>query len=209
MLKMLYVAVALYATYRLHSMGYKNWYSHTLLLAEYHKVDIENRDSNYLKYVKIMINAEYKLKYIENLKKDDNSRILKMYSNIKQEFAIESYLTCVKEKKYRNALSRLRCSSHMLEVERGRHARPKVEYENRLCPKCNVVEDEIHFITQCSLYNKNRNEMFDKLTQVYPYIVALSNQDFFKFLFLNKDPLVLNALGKFTFRAFGIRGKIM
>ena len=51
--------------------------------------------------------------------------------------------------------------------------------------------------------------MPDKLTHIYPYIVTLSNEDIFKFLFLNKDPLVINALGKFTFRAFGIRGKMM
>ena len=33
----------------------------------------------------------------------------------------------------------------MLEIERGRHTRPVTPVENRRCPVCNVIENELHF----------------------------------------------------------------
>ena len=58
---------------------------------------------------------------------------------------MEPYLYLVKESKYRIEISRLRASSHVLEIERGRYTRPKTPITERLCPFCNVVEDEQHF----------------------------------------------------------------
>ena len=49
-------------------------------------------------------------------------------------------------KKFRNALSRLRISSHRLEVETGRWNKPqRIEYVERKCRLCNKLEDEFHF----------------------------------------------------------------
>ena len=49
--------------------------------------------------------------------------------------------------RYRTAITKLRCSSHALEIERGRYQNPKVPRYLRLCLVCQVVEDEEHFVT--------------------------------------------------------------
>ena len=50
--------------------------------------------------------------------------------------------------KFRIALSKLRCSTHNLSVETGRHS--NIAYENRICKLCNLakIEDEYHFIME-------------------------------------------------------------
>ena len=66
---------------------------------------------------------------------------------------------CVTLKKCRFALSRLRTSSHRLEIESGRWARPlRKPIAERLCFFCNTSEDEYHFILECSVYNDLRSK---------------------------------------------------
>ena len=47
--------------------------------------------------------------------------------------------------------SKSRLSSHCLNIEQGRHKKPKVPLENRICHNCSMsmIEDEIHFLLQC------------------------------------------------------------
>ena len=51
--------------------------------------------------------------------------ILRTYRHIKISFRTEPYICLVKDKRYRHAISRFRCSSHMLHIEKGRYTRPK------------------------------------------------------------------------------------
>ena len=194
---------------RLHELGYQNWYSQIISLAESYEVDLDRIEHNEAKNIKAKIISQYKVNFMEQLKQPNNSRILKMYSDIKTCFKMENYLNSIREVKYRVALSRLRCSSHILEVERGRHTRPKTPFENRLCPICNIPEDEVHFITQCNLYKCDRKEMLDKIERKYPSTLTLKDIDLFKFLLQHQDPFVLNSLGKFTFRALKSRARIL
>ena len=54
-------------------------------------------------------------------------------------------------------MGRIRLSSHRLEVEVGRWAKPnKIPYEDRKCKVCNVLEDEFHFLLECPLYTDVR-----------------------------------------------------
>ena len=42
-------------------------------------------------------------------------------------------------------------------IEKGRHMRPRIECNERKCFICkNDVEDEIHFLTKCPLYDNER-----------------------------------------------------
>ena len=77
-------------------------------------------------------------------------------------FHFQNYLTVVKVKKYRNAFSRLRCSSRILEIESGRWHRPiRKPIEEKKCRNCNVIENEFHFLLECSLYNDLRIQYLD------------------------------------------------
>ena len=55
--------------------------------------------------------------------------------------------------RFRTSLSKLRLSSHRLEVEAGRWAKPiEIPYENRKCKIRDTSEDEFHFVFECALY---------------------------------------------------------
>ena len=73
------------------------------------------------------------------------------------EFHFQEYLETVTIKKFRIALSKLRMSSHRLEVETGRWTRPNsTPISERLCKLCNKLEDEFHFVLECPVYSDLR-----------------------------------------------------
>ena len=59
------------------------------------------------------------------------------------------YIEKLRTKKYMEGLGILRLSSHRLEVEIGRWAKPTaILFENRKCILCGNVEDEYHFVIE-------------------------------------------------------------
>ena len=72
-------------------------------------------------------------------------------------FEHQIYLDCVKVKKFRIAMTKLRVASHRLEIEVGRWARPnRVPVDERQCRHCNTLEGGFHFLLECSLYRELR-----------------------------------------------------
>ena len=70
---------------------------------------------------------------------------------------MSEYLEIVNIKKFKIALAKLRVSSHRLEIEMGRLARPeRIEFDDPKCKLCNKLEDEFHFVLECPLYNDIR-----------------------------------------------------
>ena len=58
---------------------------------------------------------------------------LRTFLKFKKEYYQESYLLHSKILNHLTALARLRMSSYTLAIETGRHSKPKIEKENRLC----------------------------------------------------------------------------
>ena len=58
----------------------------------------------------------------------------------------------------RKCFMKLYISNHKLLIETGRHCRPKLPREERLCKFCplNEIEDEMHLLFSCTLYNDRR-----------------------------------------------------
>ena len=78
-------------------------------------------------------------------------------------FELAFHLKNVSVKKFRTALTRLRMSSHNLEIEAGRWHRPNViPRDERKCQLCNELEDEFHFILECPLYHELRVEYINR-----------------------------------------------
>ena len=66
--------------------------------------------------------------------------------NLFADFSFKSYLDIITVKKFRIVLSRLRLSSHRLEIETGRWHKPeKIPRSERKCQLCNTLEDVFHF----------------------------------------------------------------
>ena len=128
--------------------------------------------------------------------------LLRTYKMFKLHFERELYLDQVKDFRYRNAITRLRTSSHTLEIERGRHRRPKICVENRLCLMCKSVEDERHFLIDCLLYDEQRQCLFSKIITKDDTFCHLSGEDKFIYLLTSGDQQILTWVGKFIYRSF-------
>ena len=95
----------------------------------------------------------YTSKWEETITSIEYSR-LKFYKTIKSEHspAIYTQLPFYQRK----VIAKMRCSSHNLEIEKGRHKKKLAE--DRLCLMCTekVIEDETHFLSFCPAYNTLR-----------------------------------------------------
>ena len=80
---------------------------------------------------------------------------LHFYKKVKTEFKEENYLSTLNFEQ-RRAITKLRCSDHSLEIEKGRHK--GLDRSKRVCPLCEdpTIEDEEHFILHCKSYKHIR-----------------------------------------------------
>ena len=85
---------------------------------------------------------------------------LRTFKLFKKKIEQEPYLEQINDRHIIKVLGKFRMSCHKLNIETGRHKRPKTQIEDRVCHECNVLEDEIHFITECKLYTKEREELY-------------------------------------------------
>ena len=68
------------------------------------------------------------------------------------------YLTTNLSRPHKRIISQFRIGNHHLNIETGRHKRPKIPPEQRMCHFCNSVEDESHFLIDCQMYNDSRRD---------------------------------------------------
>jgi hypothetical protein len=82
---------------------------------------------------------------------------LKTYNICKNNFGLEKYLIIVNNFELRRSFTKLRTSSHRYQG---------VPRHNRVCTKCSsiVIEDELHFLFECSKYDEDRESMLFEIT---------------------------------------------
>ena len=109
-------------------------------------------------------------------------------AEINKDFAYETYLNCP-IRKARILTTKLRTSDHNLAIEKGRHSRPVVPREKRLCEFCNLnsVETELHFLSDCSAYSDLRVTFLSKIMKLFPSCKLLKPNNLFQYLFINKE----------------------
>ena len=135
-----------------------------------------------IKQVKLCLINTYKLYWSSKAR---NSIKLRTCIKLKFDYSLEEYLVYIPDISWIKALSRLRMSSHMLKIERGRHVKPqKIPLEQRICQRCtsNSVNDEIHFLITCSTQrtsllaeSKLHNTEFDSLSNNEKFIYIMSS----------------------------------
>ena len=132
------------------------------------------------------------MKYVtgwDNSIKNSDIPRLDVYKKVKTSFGYEKYLN-ISNFEWRKGIAKLRCSSHILQVEKGRHTnQPR---EQRICRLCdlNEIETEDHFLLRCSLYNYLRIK--------YNFDTNLNSND----VITTTQPCVL---GRYIFEAFNLR----
>ena len=84
-------------------------------------------------------------------------------------------------------------------IERGRHL--NIDKELRFCPFCpNYVEDETHFLINCTTYSSLRKELMNKIQNNYNRVgfAEMREERLFIYLMTNNNiaPLVAKYLTK-------------
>ena len=101
-------------------------------------------------------------------------------------------------------MTRLRVSSHRLNIEAGRWSRPQITArEERKCLICNKLEDEYHFLFECALYDSERNSHIKLYFRRRPNMAKAVE------LLRSTNKSILNNLAFFIYKSFQIRNEVM
>ena len=191
-------------TRNFENLGFNNWWFKVVTLANLYNINL--LEYSFCDLTKRSIKSTMKKKFCKSWQDDINNTefhpILRTYRLYKKSFNMEPYLISVNNSNFRNALSKIRCSSHDLAIEKGRHSKPKTAIQNRLCFYCNVLEDEIHFICKCPLYDSERNYLFDLVESKVSDFPSLDDKEKFIFLLSCDNQQILTNLGKFIYKSF-------
>ena len=148
---------------RMHECGFYTWCSQTWELVRDYGIELDSDQSKFKLKAKHIIQNKFKQHWLNEIKNNDRNPITRTYKLFKHSFGMEPYLHKVSNPKYRQALTRLRTSSHALRIETGRHEKETASIESRKCHNCNVLEDELHFLVMCPLYETERKNLFDSI----------------------------------------------
>ena len=117
------------------------------------------------------------------------------YREFKNKSKFENYLDQIRNRKHRVTLAKFRLSDHILKIEEGRHSRPKIPRVERFCPHCpNTVEDELHFLTQCTAYD--RSDLFEKFSNSCPNFRLLDDKNQFIYMMSQEDEALTKLLAE-------------
>ena len=98
---------------------------------------------------------------------------LRTYNKFKQVFEVEPYVHKLMSRGRRSALAKFRCGVAPIRLETGRYENLPVE--QRLCPFCETsVEDELHVVLICPMYNDLRMPLVEAASHINPLIPANS-----------------------------------
>ena len=153
-------------------------------------------DEMFLKIFKQRLKDNFIQKWNADLNNSSRAIFYKTFAS----FDFKLYLNVINISKYREAFTRLRVSSHRLEVEVGRWAKPNsIPFDNRLCRQCGVLEDEYHFLIECKSHIDIRKQYIKSYFWKHP--------SFLKCLQLINSTNVteLKRLSVFIYKAFEIR----
>ena len=136
---------------------------------------------------------------------------LQTYIRVKQYFGLENYIRVTKNFKWRQDMAKLRLSAHPLRIESGRYCRPPLPPEQRVCQYCNLggVENEEHFLLDCTLYAEERYELQQALSHICPKFGNLAKSELFSLILSmnNGDTELVKPILKFVSDCFDKRSE--
>lgn len=156
-------------------------------------------DSSFLQLTKQRIYDQAKQELHFTLETSPKCRLYKyIVSNVELQFYLQKCIPVIARK----WITRIRLSSHNLCIETGRFY--GISRNSRMCIMCdkNVVEDEFHFILQCTNYNDIRKKFIKKYYWTRPSTYKLVQ------LLSVENTKELCNLGKYLLYAFKCRNNI-
>lgn len=182
--------------------GYKSWYTGVKTILRELKLNEHNCDLT-KHYLKNLYKDVWRKKLEDEavLKKGK----LRTFYTFKSTFQKEIYLDILNDRTKQQVLTQLRISAHRLEIEYGRYTRKPIG--DRLCKKCcyNQVEDEVHFLCDCSLYNSERDTFFNYVKNMVPSFGCLSSADKMVWLMTCENKDIIQKLADYVYACFKLR----
>lgn len=160
----------------LHQEGIYSWYTFASNIFKEFGLDMEdykNFDKPF-KEIKLTVKKQlnkvvrdnYENQFRQRLSKITDDSKLFLYSKLKQNIGMENYLLQISSFKNRQKFTKFRTSDHFLLIETGRYK--NIPRQQRLCHKCNILEDEFHFFLNCEVNKQPRNDLFSSIKNNLP-----------------------------------------
>jgi len=152
--------------YRLDEVGRTNWTSKVrilLCLNGFGHAWINQGVGNEFCFINMLKQRLQDCAFQNWTSKLNDSSKADTYRGFKSLLNVERYLCIDMSLKLKQVLARFRCSSHKLQIEKGRHT--GIDRSLRFCPLCqkdqiSVVESEFHFLLECKSYQAIRDKYF-------------------------------------------------
>ena len=91
---------------------------------------------------------------------------LRTYRLFKSRYEVEEYCKLFLPVMHRSAFAKFRCGVAPIKIETGRYE--NLDVNQRICPFCSSVEDEMHVILRCETYRDLRNNLFSNANSLLP-----------------------------------------
>ena len=196
----------------LHSINNSGFYSNFMgMLEKYYPSDLnpENFSNETIRQIETNMKNKYLVRFWQhNL---EHSKKLEFYKVFKNEYSSSNYLTHLRNFPDRRNLVKFKLSNHKLRIEAGRYQKDHLFRELRLCQLCqsNQVENETHFLFQCSCYSLQRQTFYEDISKMIPDIQTKSTSDIVKLLMNSKDYNVNKLVMKFISSCMIIRDRLL
>ena len=119
---------------------------------------------------------------------------LRTYRTFKENYGEEQYIRIITPKKYRSTYAKFRCGVAPINIETCRYGLNRVPVNERLCETCNLVEDEIHVLLHCSMYDDIRDTLFADICNTKRDFCDLTVDS--QFILIMSDPLYFKFVSK-------------
>jgi len=170
-----------------------NWSSDVKTIFEILNKDcFDNRSKYDLSHIKETFMQLFQDTWIDSLNYKPKLRTYKLF---KQCYVTEDYVSNFMPRYDRSLLSQFRCGILPLRIETGRYTHTKdqttgnlrtLKPDERICQLCNNgVEDEIHFLCNCTLYDENREVVYCAASALNPNFNQLNTEQRFIYLLQN------------------------
>ena len=133
----------------------------------------------FLKTIRTTLESNFRTKWLHEIKDGNKNPILRTYNQFKLSHSLEPYINLSANRVYQKNISKFRLSSHCLRIHTGRFE--KILPHQRYCLFCslNVVDNEIHFLTECQHHRVERELFYSEIEHIHRNIHSMPAQDIF------------------------------
>ena len=190
----------------LHDKNVTTWFSSALFILRLLNIEVSLVSSlsemELISIVKSKLINKFEKYWLTEREKLSSGK-LTTYFKVKNTFHQEKYLS-INKFKLRKAMCRFRISAHDLRIESGRYAKNYINRTDRICTRCDAheVENEFHFLLNCSLYHDERENLFNRINLLNTNFRFLNLTDKGLWLLTQEDLNILEHLASFIENCF-------